>query len=42
MIYNFYIQTKEQIADILTKGLGISKIKNLCNKIGMKNLNFQD
>ena len=37
-ICNLYIQTEDQRADILTKGLGISQFQNLCSKLGMKKL----
>jgi hypothetical protein len=33
-----YIPTASQLADVLTKALGCARFKELCNKIGVKNL----
>ena len=30
-----YIRSGEQLADVLTKGLGVREHENFCNKIGM-------
>ena len=38
MIHTEYINTKEQLADLLTKGLGVSQHLELINKLGVFNV----